>query len=450
MRRIVIVGGQAAGMTAAMRARRTDPHARITVLEAGSHASVGACGLPHWLAGIIPDTSSLLARRPDWIAAQGIELCTGHLVLEIDRAGRTVLAVDHASGQDERFPFDRLILCTGSFSPLAPAPGRPDPRLFPLAGLDHALALERRIEASPPPRGIGILGWGPRAWSLASALAQRCPGLCLLRPPEPHPHLSPGMERVLQDAIAAAGVRLERVGLPWFTSAPGVSPRRLDLQALGLDLLVVAGGYRPQSSLAREAGLRLGPEGGILVDRRLCTSDPGIFAAGDCCEAPEMLSGRHTRTSGALAANRAGRIAGLNAAAPHGHRRETWPGNLGTTLVRAFGLEIAWTGLPPAQAAGWGFQPRTLEARTPDRAGYISGGGEILCRLTWDRSSGRLLGGALLGPAHSAKRIDTLAVAVQARLTVDQLAGADLAYQPGISPVWDPLLIAARLAVRQP
>jgi len=442
---IIVIGGVAAGMTAALRVRRVNPAASITVIDAGSHVAYGACGIPLLLAGIISDWRSLLARTPAQLNSEHIELRAGHRGLAIDAQRRTIDVVEISSGQAERLSYDRLILATGARSVWASAPDLPAQGIYTLSTLADGLLLATELAAGRL-TAVGVLGWGPRAWTIADALRQRGCQVTLFRPAaRQHSALAGEPLAWLEHVIRSAGIAVVDVGpLPLGPGEIHPDPARL-LQQWDIPRLVVAAGYWPDARLAVTANIALGPRGGILVDRRMQTSDSRIFAAGDCAEPLHMLTGTPAYLPGALNANRMGRLAGISAGTRESKDRQ-YAGGLGTGVTRVFGCDAAWTGLSNDAAEAAGLTVDVTEITHGDRASYAPGADLISVRLICQQETGRLLGGALVGPPGAAKRIDTLAVAVQAQMSAAELAEADLGYHPVMSPVWDPVLIAARIA----
>jgi NADPH-dependent 2,4-dienoyl-CoA reductase/sulfur reductase-like enzyme len=445
--RLVVVGGDAAGMSAASQARRLAPDLEIVVLEAGDHVSYAACGLPLLVSGEVTDPTRLLGLTPEIAREQrGLDVRTGTRVTGIDRAGCRV----HLSGAGT-LPFDRLVLATGA-RPLRPAlPGVDLEGIHALRHLDHGLALHRDLTRAPRRRAV-VAGAGYVGLDVAEALRRRGLAVTLIkRTAGPLLGLEPELGALAEEALTRGGcLFLRDAPLYGLEGAGRVAAVHAGGERLAADLVVLALGIEPATELAREAGLSLGPGGAVAVDAFLATSAAGILAAGDCATQRHRVTGQAVHLPQALGANRQGRIAGANAALDLLDRpgRRTDPGTLGTAMKRLFDVELAHTGLSlaAARAAGREAFATVITART--RPGYTPGSGVIKVALITERGTGRLLGGQIAGASGSAKRIDVLATALSAGLDVAALADLDLGYTPVLSPLWDPLLVAARLAAR--
>ena len=420
--RLLVIGGIAAGMSAAARARRLDPQAEIIVCEKGPQVSYGACGLPYLAEGRVRNPAQLVAQTAaQFRAERGIDVRENTEVVELSHPRRKVKL---ASG--EEISYDKLILATGSrpIGPLAEAPH--NRRVFSLRDWAGGLRLRAHLDAASPGRamvvGAGYLGLEgaellrARGWRVELAHS----GSHFLRRPDEWLTLR------LDKHLARCGV-VVRHNTP-VTVAPD-----------SFDLILTATGIRPNVALAASAGVRTGVTGAIAVSDRMETSVDGIFAAGDCAETHHIVTGRAAWLPLGATANKMGRIAGAAAAGA----RERFHGVVGTAIVRVCGLAVAVTGFSSTQARREGFQPveACIEAR--DRPGYFRGR-PCAVQLVADNGSGRLIGGVVLGEHGVEGRINTIAAALTQHMTVDEFAQLDLAYAPPFSTAWDPVLIAAQ------
>lgn len=447
---IVVIGGVAAGLSAASRARRVAPGAHITVLERGPVAGYGACGLPLVLSGQLPAMEPLIAHSAAFFREQrGIEVRTGHAVMEIEAARRRVRV--EAEGGESWLAYDQLILATGAEPRWGPQP----------EGLGFVFAANTwadvaRLEPALRDGGIRrplVVGGGYIGLEIAEALRRRG---CEVSLAHAHGRLLPGFDADitsdLAERVEGAGVRLHLgvrvrrlIGSAADPSRGRVRGAETDVGALPCDAVINCAGLRPAVGLARSAGLSLGPTGAIAVDERQQTSQAGIFAAGDCAESRHLVTGSPAWIALGGPANRQGRVAGQNAA---GGERARVPGVLGTLAVPLFGLEWGRTGLSEAQARAAGLVPACVTVTAGDRAGYLSPQ-SVTLKIIYDAGTRRLLGCHLRGaPGTVVGRLNAAAVALTARLTLDDLEHLDFGYAPTLAPLYEPLLIAAHNARR--
>jgi NADPH-dependent 2,4-dienoyl-CoA reductase/sulfur reductase-like enzyme len=441
---LVVIGGDAAGLSAASQARRLRPAGdlSIVVLEQGPEASYSACGIPNWIGDLVPDRDRLIARTPSAFAAQDIDLRTGTRAEEIDLAAGTVSV---AGGG--RLGYDTLVLATGG-RPLRP----------PIPGLDadgvHGLhrlgdGAEIRAAVSAGARRAVVLGGGYIGLEAAEALLAR--GLevtVVLADPLPMAQLDTDMAERVCKGMGDMGidVQTDQPVREIEVDADGaVRAVRTDAGSYPCDVVVLGLGMGPEVRLAGEAGLALGVTGALDVDRtQRSRSHPEVFAAGDCAQTFHRVTGEAAHVALGTHANKQGRVAG----SVIGGRAARFAGVIGTATTKVGDMEIGRTGLCTSQAqqAGFEFRTETIEGTT--KAGYYPGAEPIAVKVITERGSGLLLGAQIVGGPGSAKRIDVFATAVWAGMTAEELAGSDLSYAPPFSPVYDPVLVAARVASR--
>lgn len=436
--RLVIVGGVAAGATAAARARRLDEQADITLLERGPYISYANCGLPYFLSGDIVDRASLLLQTPEGFATRyRVRALVNTEVLEIDRPAKR-LRVRGPEG-DSWIEYDRLILAQGG-TPVRPAlPGAEAPHVFTLWTVPDMDRMDAFIRTTRPTTAV-VVGGGFIGLEMAEALQKRGLRTTVV---ELLATVMPVMDREFGMLLAG---ELDRNGVLVMT---GVGVKAIDPSAHALELsdgrwiaaelVLFAVGARPELTLATRAGLAIGHSGGLRVDDHLRTADPSIFAAGDMVEVEHAVSGRRVRVPLAGPANRQGRIAASNALGGE----MTYHGALGTSVVKVFEATAAMTGLSEAAARTAGFQVGVAVIHTDHHAGYYPGGRELSLKLVYDRSDARLLGAQAFGHAGVEKRIDVLAMALHGRMTLHDLAEVDLAYAPPYSSANDPINLVA-------
>jgi NADPH-dependent 2,4-dienoyl-CoA reductase/sulfur reductase-like enzyme len=443
MERIVVIGGDAAGMSAAAQASRGAEPRELVVFEKGKYTSFAACGLPYFVGGLITTSERLVARSPEQHRANGIDVRTEHEVVAIDTERREVEVLSHTDGAVSRERYDHLVIATGA-SPVRPPFQNGDaPGIFGIHTIPDGVAIDEAIRTRQPRTAV-VVGGGYIGLEMVEALVLRGLDVTLVEKlPHPMATLDADMGERVAAGITALGVDVRvDTGVTGFTTgADGwVDGVVTDGGTIPTELVVVGLGVRPNVRLAAAAGIAIGPSGGIATDARMATSVPGVWAAGDCVESFHRVS--RSRVSIALGthANKQGRVVGLNISGSHAR----FPGVIGTAITKVGELEIARTGLNEREAAAAGFDAVADVIEGGSRAHYYPGGAKFAVKLVAERGSGRLLGAQIVGGPEAAKRIDALAVAVWNEMTVDDFSQLDLAYAPPFAPVWDPTLIAAR------
>lgn len=420
---LVVIGGVAAGLSAAARARRIDPQLPIVVLEKGPVVSYGACGLPYLVEGRVHKPEQLIVYTPEYFKKErNIDVRTGARVVSIQHPRREVLL---ESG--ERVRYDRLVIATGARCDTLGIEGAGQPHVFSLHTLGDAERITTFLRERRP-RTAAIVGAGYIGVEAADALRRR--GLSVTI----HERSQRALLRDDPEFTAAVRKQLELHGVDLKT---GAAVKNVD--DLGADMVVIAAGFKPNVELAAEAGIEIGRTGAIRTDDRMETNLRGVYAAGDCAEVNHIVTGRPTYIPLGTTANKAGRVAGANAAGA----RERFAGVVGTSIVGIFGMGFATTGFTAEEARREGFSPVSarIEARSKPR--YF-GGGKTIVELTADRATRRLIGGSVVGDDEASGRINVIAAALQTGMKVEEFEGLDLAYSPPFATVWDPLLIAAQ------
>jgi NADPH-dependent 2,4-dienoyl-CoA reductase/sulfur reductase-like enzyme len=449
--RLVVIGGDAAGMSAASQARKRRPAGDLSVVafEKGRYTSYSACGIPYWVGGLVDDRSELIARRPEVFRDDfDIDVRTRHEVVDIDLDRREVVAVALDEGRREvREPFDQLVYATGALPVHPPWAVEGVRGVFGVQTLDDGDALHAWLHRDPKPKHAVVVGGGYIGVEMAEAMINRGLSVTLIeRGPQPMSTVDPDMGRLVADTMRTLGVDV-RSGL----AVTGLDHRddvvsavHTEEGSIPADVVVLGLGIRPNTTLASTAGLPLGPTGGVRVDLRMrVIGKDGVWAVGDCVESVHRVTGQPVHIPLGTHANKQGRVAGINI----GGGYATFPGVIGTAVTRVCGLEVARTGLlsREADAAGYSFVTATVEST--NRAGYFPGADPMTIKLLAERGTGRLLGAQIVGRSEAAKRIDPLAVALWNNMTVEEMVGLDLGYAPPYAPVWDPVLIAARKTV---
>lgn len=441
-RRIVIIGGVAGGATAAARARRIDEHAEILVLEKGRHISYANCGLPYYVGGEIGDRSALLLQTPESFKAQfDVNVAVEQEVVAIHRTARTVRIRDVRTGEERDEPYTALILAPGA-QPIRPAlPGIDLSNIYTVRSIPDVDAI-RGFAAEHPVRRVVVGGAGFIGLEMVENLVRRGLEVTLVeKADQVLPPLDPEMAAFAQLALEQAGVQVVLGdGIAAFMERDGMAAAvRLESgrQVEG-DLFILGLGVRPDTHLAREAGLAIGPSGGIRVDAYMRTSDPNIYAAGDAVEVKDLVTGEPRLIPLAGPANKAGRVAGANAAG----ERMTFPGALGTAVVRVGETVAAVTGLSEKAARRVGIEPAVSYTMSGHHADYYPGAEQMVIKLVWEKETGRLLGAQTVGGAGVDKRTDVFATAIMGRMGVEDLTNLDLAYAPPFGSAKDPVIVA--------
>jgi len=442
----LIIGGDAAGMSAASRAKRNHPDLNVTVLEKTMDVSYSACGMPYNIADPKREIEDLVVRKAHvFREKQDIDLLIGHCVESIDPVGRTVSGTS-LQGESFDFDYDKLLIATGG-SPIIP-----DLEGFDLPGVMalKSLADGRKIKAhiqSNHVKKVVIIGMGYIALEMCEALRARFIGVNMIKP---RPLFLPWMEKELADVVKnEVETRQIKLYLEHSIEKIDVENKRLKVMCSDLvleaDMVLVAIGIKPNSELAEQAGLDLGLKNAIAVNKKLQTSNENIYAAGDCADAYHVVTGEKTWIPLALRANRAGWAVADNVCG----KSVELPGIAGTAVFKVFDLEVARTGLTVDEAKHFGFDPVKVTIKTRSRAHAHPGASKIHVHMIGDIKTGRLLGIQMVGKEGVAHRINAVAVALHNQMTVKDYCQTDLAYAPPFGPTWDPTLTAANQLLKK-
>ncbi|MEA2452967.1 MAG: hypothetical protein QOG04_1677 [Actinomycetota bacterium] len=446
--RLIVIGGDAAGMSAASQARRRrgPEDLEIIAFERGDYTSYSACGIPYFVADTVTELDKLIARTPEeFREKQHIDVRMRTEVTEIDLDKRAVKARDLGDGSERWESFDQLMVATGG-APLRPQlDGIDAAGIFGVQTLNDGV-LVREVVEDEKPRHACVVGGGYIGLEMAEAFVARGMDVSLVEAgPQPMATLDPDMGELVAEAMRAIGIKVftgERVTSFEKNSEGHVSGVVTDQRHLHADIVVLGLGTRPNVTLAKDAGLEIGPSAGVAVDQRMQTATEGVWSAGDCAEKFHLVSRKPIAIALGTHANKEGRVAGINI----GGGYATFPGVVGTAVSKVCDVEVARTGLKEAEAEAAGFDFLTAAVDSTTRAGYFPGAAPIRTKLVVEKRSGRLLGAQIVGKEGAAKRIDALATALWNEMTVDHMLNMDLSYAPPFAPVWDPVLIAARKA----
>jgi NADPH-dependent 2,4-dienoyl-CoA reductase/sulfur reductase-like enzyme len=442
--RLAIVGGDAAGMSAASIARRRDANLEIVAFERGPYTSYSACGIPYYVGGLVEEADRLISRSPDEHRANGIDVRTRCEVVAIDLGDRR-LTVRGAAGEETQEPFDQLVIATGAEPAAPPIPGAE--AIEPAATVAAAQRLHAALERGGS--SAVVIGAGYIGMEMAEAFAGRGLQVTIVEQArQVMATLDADMAEHVQDAAEGHGVRVvlgASVEEILLDAAGAPAAVRTAAETIDADHVVIGTGAKPAVGLAQAAGLAVGDSGALCVDdAQRCPGRDGVFAAGDCAESHHRVLDAPVNIQLGTHANKQGRIAGVNATGGD----DRFPGVIGTAVSKICRYEVGRTGIGEREGSDAGIEVVSATIKDRTRAGYYPGAGPIWVKLVAEPGSGRLLGGQIVGVEGAAKRIDVLAIAVWTGLTVQELALLDLSYAPPFSGVYDPLLVAARATAK--
>ncbi len=449
--RLVVIGGVAAGMSAASSAKRIRPEMEVTVLERDSSISYGACSLPYYISDDVRDINDLVVLTPEAAERErGITVLTRHEALFIDAQEKEISARDLREGREVTVPYDKLVLATGGVPIIPPLPGKDLKNIFTIRTLNDGLAIKRYIDKEQPKRAV-IVGGGYIGMEMCESFRKRGLEVTVI---EKMDRVLGTMDRevtaIVEEKLAAKGVQLiKETSVEGFKGAGGVVKKvitdRGERGEFEADLVLLAVGVRPDARLAEATGMALGARGAVAVDEHLRTSTPDIYAAGDCAEALHLVTGKKVYIPLGTTANKQGRVAGENVAG----LSSVFEGVVGTAVTKIFDLEVARTGLTALEARNGGYEHFSSTIQGWSRSRAYPGGKPITITYVVEEGTGRLLGAQMVGEEGVAHRIDTIAAALYSQMTVEDVARLDLSYAPPFATVWDPILIAANVAVKR-
>jgi NADPH-dependent 2,4-dienoyl-CoA reductase/sulfur reductase-like enzyme len=451
--RLTVIGGCAAGMSAASKARRLNPDLEIVVYERTGFVSYGSCGLPYYVSGLIDDHNTLVVRTPAQFAKRDIQVHLHHEVTEVDTENRRVrvtnLLKNGGATRGRYESYDKLLVATGGRPIMLPDLSLGDlDGVFVMRAVEDGVATRDFIQRQRPRHAVTI-GAGYIGLEMAESFHQLGLETTVIgRPPQVLKRFDADMAQIVQDELESKGIRLSL----------GDEVKALEGDAQGrvrrvisskdtfqADLVLLAMGVQPNAALAKTAGVVLGETGAIATDSQMRTNLPSVFAAGDCAEAYHRITGRGAYIPLGTTANKQGRVAGANLGGGHAE----FEGIVGTAITKVLDVYAALTGLSEKEARALGYRVQSTTIKAGSRAHYYPGGRPMHVKLVVEEGSGRLLGGQIVGDQGAGPRIDVLATALHKGMTVEELSRLDMAYVPPIAPVWDPLLVAANVALKE-
>jgi NADH oxidase (H2O2-forming) len=442
--RIVVIGANSAGVSAASAARKTNVRAEIILLSDEGHWPYSRCGLPYVLSGEIPSFKKLILSPPSYYEMMKLDLRAETAAKSVDPRDRRV-QVETADGGREAIEYDILILCTGASPFIPPIEGVDKRGVFTLRAIEDGRSLLEWVKKT---ESAVVVGAGFIGLELAHALMKRGIQTTVI---ERRSHVLPewidkDMADMVQGKVEEGGVRLvvseEVEEILGNDRASGVVASGKDFEA---DTVLMATGARPRVELARQMGVRLGETGAVKVNSRMETSIPGVYAAGDCVESYNMITGQPTLSPLGTTAERQGKTAGVNAAGGY----SIFPGVLHSVVSSMFDFEVGATGLTEAYAQrnGWRTVSGTIKSRT--RAEYYPGGRDITVKVVAEADLGRIVGGQIIGGEEVTQRVNMLSIAIQKQMCVSELSKADTCYAPSVCSPWEPVVLAAENTVKK-
>lgn len=444
-KRLVVIGGVAAGTKTAAKARREDASMEITILTDEPYISYTGCGLPYYIGGLVRRRDQLLERTPAYFKKrENIDVLTRHRVTRIDAKAKQVTVTNLETKETRAFSYDTLVLATGAEPLMPPLKGRELENIFTLRSPGDAIAIRELIEQQSPQEAV-IVGAGLIGLEMAENFVLRGLQVTIVELlDQAVPPLDKDMAELVEKHLKEKGVTLltsEQV--KGFESKDGkrVSSVVTSKRTLPADIVLLSVGIRPRTQLAAEAGIELGVNKAIRVNDKLETSIPGIYAVGDCAEVRHLVTGKPAWIPLGSTANKHGRVAGVNVAGGN----ERFEGVVGTLIVKVFDLTVAKTGLTEKEAQAEGLDYEVALVPSTDITHYYPNHKQMTIKLLGDKGSGRLLGAQIIGEAGVDKRIDVVATALAFRATVEQLSKLDLAYSPPYASAMDAIIVAANV-----
>jgi CoA-dependent NAD(P)H sulfur oxidoreductase len=441
--RFIILGGVAAGMSAASRIRSLNQDAEILVFERSGYVSYAACGMPYLIAGKVPSSNNLVTYDARFFKEKrNIDVFLRHEVVKINPSKKTVLVRNLASGEERQYSYDRLLISTGARPVIPPIKGIDLKGIFTLRLLEQGIAIKEYITSQSPRQAL-IIGAGSIGMEMTEAFSEIGLSVTVV---EKMPNILGSMDdeinQVVEDELKGRHVTLIKSKAVVEFSADGAAVKGATLEggeSVKVDIALIGTGIKPNSEIAREAGIELAQTGAIKVNDHMETNTADIYAAGDCAEAYHLIYKRNVYMPLGTTANKQGRVAGNNMAGGN----SSFAGIIGTSVFKVFDLEVGRTGLSEkdARREGIDYVANTIEQTS--RAHYYPGVSRIRVKLLAEKRTGRLLGVQMAGKEGVSKRVDVFATAITAGMTAHAVENLDLGYAPPFAPVYDPVLIAA-------
>jgi NADPH-dependent 2,4-dienoyl-CoA reductase/sulfur reductase-like enzyme len=445
--KLVIIGGDAAGMSAASKVRREQPDREIVVFEKSQYTSYSACGIPYFISGKVTSYEELVVRSPEEFRSKfHIDVRTQHLVLKIDTDKKRIKVHDKEKDKEFWEDYDQLLIATGGKAFCPDVKGYDAQNVFGITTLKSGINLESYLKEKQPKTAV-IIGGGYIGLEMAESLLERGLKVTMInRAPQVMNTLDPDMGMVISEAIRNLGVTLyleeELKGFDLTDNT--ITAVVTDKRSINTDIVVLGIGSAPNTEFLEGSKIELGVKNAIKVNSQMLTNIPEVWAAGDCTETLNLISKKHMYIALGSIANKTGLVAGSCIAG----EKNIFPGAVGTAVCKVCSYEVARTGLLEKELQELEIEYVTATIKSKTRAHYYPNSKNITVKLLAEKNSGRLLGGQIIGEEGAAKRIDVLATALTHNLTLQNIIDLDLSYAPPFSPVWDPVQTAARRLIK--
>lgn len=444
-KQIVIIGAHAAAVDAAAAARKTDRTAEITLLTTEEHAGYSRCGLPFVLGGHIPRFTDLIVFPSTFYKMMKLNLLLETTAVGINTEAKTV-EIQDKTGKQKGLSYDSLIIATGAFAFVPPIKGREKQGVYVVRTIGDGERIDRAIKAGA--ESAVVIGGGLIGLEVAIAFVER--GLKTtvveLLPQILPAMLDADMARLVHEMLEQKGLRIiVGKGVDEILGTGKVTGVSVGGEKISTDLVVVATGVRANVELAKNAGIATGDTRAIKVNARMETNVPGVYAIGDCTESVNLVTGRPSLVQLGTVAVRQGKVAGINAAGGY----SIFPGVLGSAVTKFFETEIGVTGLTEFFAKRVGIKTVIGAISSKTKADYYPGALPIRVKLVVEKESQRIVGGQIIGGEEVTQRINALSFAIQKHMTVREFVKADTCYAPPLSETWEPMVLAAEIALRR-
>lgn len=442
--RIIIIGGIAAGMSAAAKARRVNQEAEIIVYEMGDIISFGACGLPYYVGDFFQNPNWMIARKVERMREEGVDVQTRHQVLRVKPEEKKVEVKNLETDKVFEVSYDKLMIATGANVVMPPFDNIDLENIFTLSKMDDGKGL-KEIAMSDEVKDVTIIGAGFIGVEVVEAMKKLGKHVRVIQRGERvfNRIFDQRITDLMHQELLAHGVELVlNEGVQSFEGETKVQKVITDKGSYNTDLVVIATGFKPNTEFLHDSGMQMLANGAIVVDKKGQTSLQDIYAAGDCATVPHMLTNEDVYIPLATGANKLGRVAGENMA---GGKAE-YPGSLGSACVKVMEYEAAVTGLNEEQAKAQGIECESVFVKDKNQAGYYPNQQDIYIKLVYDKETKVIIGGETLGKNGAALRIDVIAMAIKAKMTTGELGMMDFCYAPPISKTWDALNVAGNVA----
>jgi NADPH-dependent 2,4-dienoyl-CoA reductase/sulfur reductase-like enzyme len=445
--RLVVIGGNGAGLSAASYVNRRRPVIETLIFEKSPYASYGSCGLPYYIEGLVKDPIELIVVPIDELRKKrGLDVRISHEVISIDCEKRQVIVVDLINKNEFQITYRWLVISTGATPIRPPIPGVDLKGVFTLRSLEDGIILGRYLKENSLKR-VAIIGGGYIGMEMAEAFSiQGYEVTVIEKLPRVLPNFDVELSDKVEEKLKEKGINM-RLGseLKAIMGNSTVMGVITDTEEIEADLVLMGVGIKANAAIAKEAGIEIGHTGSIKVNSRMETNIQGVYACGDCAEAYHRILKRNVWIPLGDTANKQGRIAGANIAG----EEISFPGIIGSAATKVFEYEVARTGLGEIEAVTEGFEVETNVIEAGTRAHYYPGKKLIKIKLIAEKGSGKLLGAQAIGEEGVSKRIDVLATAIWNGMTLNEIAWLDLTYVPPVAPVWDPILVAAQVGMKR-